>query len=61
MGALQWPVLHHDELGGDGILAHDAQLKLQEADALLRQVIGTQDHDHPAAPLDEVEHSFGGI
>ena len=61
MGALQRPVLHHDELGGDGVLAHDAQLELQQADALLRQVVGTQDHDHPAASLDEVEHSFSGI
>lgn len=61
VGALQWPVLYHDKLGGDGVLAHDAQLELQEADTLLCQVIGTQDHDHPAAPLDEVEHSFRGI
>lgn len=61
VGALQWPVLHHDELGGDGVLAHDAQLELQEADALLCQVIRTQDHDHPAAPLDEVKHGFSGI
>lgn len=61
VGALQWPVLHHDELGGYGVLAHDAQLELQEADALLCQVIRTQDHDHPAAPLDEVEHGFSGI
>lgn len=61
VGALQRPVLHHNELGGYGVLAHDAQLELQEADALLCQVIGTQDHDHPAAPLDEVEHGFSGI
>lgn len=61
VGALQRPVFHHDELGGDGILAHDAELELQEADALLCQVIGTQDHDHPAAPLNEVEHCFSGI
>lgn len=61
VGALQRPVLHHDELGGDGVLAHDAELELQEADALLRQVIGAQDHDHPAAPLNEVEHRFRGI
>lgn len=28
VGALQRPVLHHDELGGYGVLAHDAQLEL---------------------------------
>lgn len=61
VGALQRPVLHNNELGGDGVLAHDAQLELQQADALLRQVIRAQHHDHPAAPLDEVKHRFGGI
>lgn len=61
VGALQRPVLHHDELGGYGVLAHNAQLELQKADALLCQVVRAQDHDHPAAPLDEVEHGFSGI
>jgi hypothetical protein len=61
MGLLKRTVLHHNELSGNGVLAHDTQLKLQHADALFCHIVRAQDNNHPSAPLNEIKNCFHGI
>lgn len=55
---LKGTILYHNELGGNGVLAHDTQFKFQHADALFCHIVWAQDNNHPPAPLNEVKNCF---
>lgn len=55
---LKGTVLNHNELGGNGVLAHDTQFKLQHADALFCHIVRAQNNNHPSASLNEIKNCF---
>lgn len=55
---LKGAILDHNELCGNGVLAHDTKFELQHADALFCHIVWTQDNNHPSAPLNEIKNCF---